>query len=523
MKTSLVGIISFLLCIIAEYYLGSHAICYTEHWTTFFYDGYYITDTYCTVGGLVKLVADFLTQFFITPWLGNIIIAALLSAIAMIYYQLLHDKNAYTTPLIISLTIPLSLVVLQCCTDWQLCGSIAILFAILCLVIRQKIVSYTTTFDALCCIALFLLAGPVATLYALCVAILDTRSNISSLRILIPFAIIALLGLGTMHRGSVDTWQRLLTPYGYYPHWADANATTLIPWIVIALTMLYTRLPFTFKQSKISLGISIGLSVCVCTLMITTCRDKSYALFKHFSCLARNAEWNEIIDACGGKPARNVLVQNCINEAWAELGLLGEHLFDNQQSNMNMLITGQIASGYVAAQVSDIYYSMGHIAQARRYALEANEHIGGLSPRLLQRLTQIAIIYGEYDEARKYLKYLSNTLFYHSWAEQHIALLDSNTLPANTFLAQKQRCLITNNSFCTSLTDELKCIVRNNPQNIASAQYLTAIMMFIGNETDFVPMVDEMRTIGALPTNLPRYFKQVYELTKRKNIEPCKQ
>lgn len=520
MKALVISCLSIFVCFVAiEYFVGAYSCCYMELWTTFFYDHHYIFEKYFVVGGGACLVADFIVQFFLSPAIANMLMAFLLVAIFAVCYKVVATTQFNIYALIVSAIVPTTLLALTFSSDWLLCGTISMFFCLLCLWLRCKFDKYVSVYDLLCCVSLFLLFGPIAVLYVVSLFII-VKCNLKSLLVALALLIIVLLmSYLTLRSGVVGKWQQILTPMGYFNHHADAPSEVFMPWISVLILVIWRRLKSFIAQKKL-LSTTISVFLLVITSAITVNRFVKHEeqLFKKFSYLSCNAEWTKIIDECGGRPSRNVLVQNCVNQAWAHIGELGNHLLDNPQSNMAMLISASIPNGYVAAQIGDIYYSMGHIAMARRYAFEANEHIGGFSPRLLQRLTLIAIIMGEYAEAEKYLNYLDCTIFYSKWAQKYKQLLSDEAINKEAELLQMRKCLIKHNHFCAEdgLVADLISIMRSNTEQKVTAQYLAAIAMFLGEQADYAPLIDEMQANGALPKKLPKYFEQVYKMTKQK-------
>lgn len=98
--------------------------------------------------------------------------------------------------------------------------------------------------------------------------------------------------------------------------------------------------------------------------------------------------------------------QNYHNVALAEQGLLADQLFMQPCIDIQTIYVPGNKTPYLSALLSDIYFSMGHIAFSQRYAFEANEGMGNFSPRMLQRLVQTSLIYGHYGTARSILIYL---------------------------------------------------------------------------------------------------------------------
>jgi len=79
---------------------------------------------------------------------------------------------------------------------------------------------------------------------------------------------------------------------------------------------------------------------------------------------------------------------------------------------------------------SDVYYQMGLVNAARRYAFEFKQLIGNgnQSGRILKRLAETELVSGHEVLARKYLYILRDATFYRRWAEETLPLTYSPKL-----------------------------------------------------------------------------------------------
>ncbi len=248
--------------------------------------------------------------------------------------------------------------------------------------------------------------------------------------------------------------------------------------------------------------------------------DPQNMQFMRLSVMTRHQDWDAIISETGDNtPISNLLIQNTLNTALAEKGILGDKIFDQPCEDIRSIYVDVIKTPEIAAMLSDIYYSMGHIAQAQRYAFEANEKMNNLSPRLLQRLVQTNIIYGQYDVAKKYLKWLDNAYYYHDWCEHYYTLLSDNTSNADPEISMKRKCLIEDNRFSgiRGLDDDLLHIARatkGTTQCRTTIHYLGSLYILAGYEQQFVSMIDEFKGTPDLPQPLPHYFEEYYKRAK---------
>lgn len=224
----------------------------------------------------------------------------------------------------------------------------------------------------------------------------------------------------------------------------------------------------------------------------------------------RHQQWDNVIRICEkNRPITNLLHQNCLNMALAETCLLGDKLLDEPVKDITSIYVNEIQSPEIACLLSDIYFSFGHIAQSQRYAFETNEKMNNLSPRLLQRLIETNLIFGQKEVAEKYQFILSKSLYYKDWK------------PSETLIAEKRKCLFDDNRFSgiKGLDDDLLNIARNTRgthQCQTTLQYLGSLYILAGYDSLFVRMADEFGGSKDLAKPMPRYFQKYYNHLTRK-------
>ena len=238
--------------------------------------------------------------------------------------------------------------------------------------------------------------------------------------------------------------------------------------------------------------------------------EKKQVVYMRLSNYTRHQQWDDIISLCNeNTPVINLLHQNCLNMALAEKGLLGDKLLDQPVRDITSIYVNNIQTAEIAGLLSDVYFSFGHIAQSQRYAFETNEKMYNLSPRMLQRLVEINLIFGQKEVADKYLYILSKTLYYKDWK------------PSEKLIAEKRKCLFDDNRFSgiKGLDDDLLHIARNTRgtrQCKVTLQYLGSLYILARYDSLFVKMADEFSGSEDLSKPMPKYFQSYYNhLTKK--------
>lgn len=470
---------------------GAYNFCYLEQWQTFIYDSSYVLSILMQPGGFAQLSAAFLTQFFLTPAAGILITAFLLSSLSMCMGSILHrwTGNHHLFP---SALLPaLAFAFLHYNTNYLYAGTIAFLLmlAVLNLHLRIRNDAYRCLYSLLITILLFLAAGSIATLYAALVLIIECfDSPKKSIAFLPLVAIVYLSAQCSLWWGYFGEWKHALLSDAYFTLRLPAGSIIHLPWgitVGIFLTAgLYKHFgPFSRWKSH-AFQLIQGAIACIFLYQgYSQYLSPDNETFKKLNYHIRQEQWNRIVSESQKLPMTNLLHQNCLNLAFAEKGELLPNLSKYPNIGLQSLFIGGNKTPYISALLNDIYFSMGHMAFAQRYAFEANESMGGYSPKLLKRLVQTSLIYGNYNLALKYIQILEKTLFYHEWAKSQRAFLhDDSRLQADSILGSKRKCLFPDNRFAGSLglDKDLEEILKQNPSHTATHQYLKAIELFTG-------------------------------------------
>ena len=325
-------------------------------------------------------------------------------------------------------------------------------------------------------------------------------------------------------RGIGEVLRAFLLQYFAVPH-CGAAVMTVIAVVVALLAMVAVRL-MTRRRQWVYLSLIPALATPFALLaflspngltaltMRFSERGKNNVMYVELSNMARDEDWDGIVGKCGESGRlSNLLVQNFLNMALAERGELGDRLLDEPCRDIRSIYNESVENPDFAALLSDIFYSMGHIAQSQRYAFELNQKKDNMSPRLLKRLVQTNIIYGQYDVARKYLMWLKKTAYYKDWAEaQERFLNDDKAVERDGEYAMKRRCLIADNRFSgiKGLDDDLLNVARETrgtPQCRTTLQYLASLYLLADYRKEFTSLCEEF---GDYRLKEQKYFHTYY-------------
>ncbi|MDL2213203.1 DUF6057 family protein [Bacteroides sp. OttesenSCG-928-N06] len=512
--------ILFLLLAFLLYEVGYYNFSYVEHWNTFIYNTNITGSLLLQPGGCAQLLAGLLVQFFVHPLAGILITAFVLTGIARLTADVLWccTKNAPILMFSLALFPVVGLVFLHYNANYMYAGTIALLLMLVFLRLSFLFGRFGTRlgYSLLSGILLYILAGPIAMLYGLLLLIVEAyRGKWQSLGFILVPLVVYLAGAMSLLLGFSGEWRHVLLPDGYFTLRLQAGSVIYLPWLlmlsVFVVGGLFKWIVFAKRWTQgVSAGIVMAGAVAFALVGAPKYIERNNEIFKELNYYANRSEWKRIIDRCNQLPMDNLLFQNYLNLALAEEGILADQLFWEPCVDIRTIYVTGNKTPYISALLSDVFFSMGHISFAQRYAFEANESVGNFSPRLLQRLVLTNIIYGQYGVARKYLNLLGQTLFYKDWAMHHQRFLwNDEAVEADPLLGVKRRCLFPDNRFAGTkgLDDDLKQIILQNPGHKATVQYLGSLYLLSKDIPRFKSTLETFYGTEALPV-LPIGFQE---------------
>ena len=200
-----------------------------------------------------------------------------------------------------------------------------------------------------------------------------------------------------------------------------------------------------------------------------------------------------------------------LNLALAETGQLADKVFHYTQAGSNGILVPWNLDIESGERLSDVYWSMGHVAYAQRMAFEADVlDDRDYSPRMMRRLIETNLVSGAYDVARKYIDILALNPKDKAVAEQYRPFLDNDDLiEADPVLGPRRRCIPEKDfiSLVRGIDEDIKDIIRANPSYHNAVEYLGVIYLLDLEMDRFKEMLDEFYGTESLP-KLPASFAE---------------
>ncbi len=508
--TLLFGICIFLFF----FHIYPFHICYQEQYQLFLFDSSYAAERLSYPGGFAEYVATFLTQFFISPMAGALIIAILLVLLQRLVYAASSSFGKISESL-----YPLSFLpsvyywILLCNENYMLVGLVAPLMALgmfyFC-VGKQRLLWWG--FYLLIVPLLWFLVGISCWVWLLLWVAYEWRIKKWSRKIYwmcVAWGVIICIMLpvflkycGWMYPLRLLFWG---TSFFRYP----LLGTSSVVFVYLMLLLFVPLLMVCLSKKKVCEG---KRSIILFTILflfvfgggsysIYCAIDLSKEEIIAYDYYTSHREWKKVIELADEKAPSTPLSVACLNLALCKEGLMADRMFNYYQHGTEGLLPSFTKDFTVPLIVSEIYYHIGFVNTAQRYAFESMECIPNRykNVRVVKRLAETNIINGEYAVARKYLKLLQHTLFYSRWATETLAALSDEKLVEQNTEWMQLRKYQTKEDFIFSENEQssmLGFVFSQDPTNRVAYEYLMALCLLRKDLNSFLTYYPMGKSIG---------------------------
>jgi hypothetical protein len=442
-------------------------------------------------GGFSDYLSRFLTQFFGNPLRAALIAAALLMIVQRqvlsLAFKLGGKKSTY-----IPLTFIPSILFLQllCDENFMLSGVVSLVMALaaaqLCLFLRRR--QFRMAYILLMIPVVYMFAGGTVLVFTL----LSLANELISGDVKGKVRVFFILGCGVLLILSplIAKWiyvqyplSKLWTGGDFYRFQSIFPGGLGLLWaLTAAIPVLFRFLPSSsHKLRKTFAGMSVQIILLVVLtlygLMQTTDWKKEEVM--RYDYFAQHRQWDEIIRLADRRSPSSPLSVSLLNLALSKQGLLPDRMFHYYQNRSEGLMPSFMRDFTVPFVSGEVYYHLGFINTAQRYAFEAMESIPDhqKSVRAIKRLAETNLLNGEYEVAAKYLRLLQKTLYYKVWADETLLCLsDEKRIEANPEWANLRKYR-TKKDFLFSETEKdmmLGIVLQQDPTNRPVYEYLMA-------------------------------------------------
>ena len=505
-------------------------------------------------GGAIEYVSAFLSQLFYLGWAGALVVtiqAWLMTA--CVNYVL---KTLNLTFLRILRFVPVFiLLIIYTRYTYHFYTTMAFLTALLFLCLYLKTTSYLTSEYGrmvvllIMSVILYYIAGGAYLLFALLVAIYELLFNrlllLGLLSLFLAVVVPYVLGVLLFNESVINAFSDSL-PFSWktlaFESRREAIMVIYILYLFLPLTMLssalYLKIPGSriqtclrswAKKAKVSTNSPILrslfesfviLAFAFMTVIFASDAEKRTIFAVHY--YACHRMWPQVLKAARHHPD-NPFVMNAVNRALYYTGRLGYDMFCWPQHPDVLLPTGEDRI-LACWHKFDTQIDLGLMNMAERNLNESTQ-VFGEHPMILKRLALINMVKADYGSARIYLGALSKTLFDSKWANDYLALMQSDPNLSTDSKIQYLRSTCPEKDYAVigySKERVLRDLLEKNSQNRMAFEYLTAWYMLTGPRQleKCVRSIEHLKDFDY--QELPRLYEEVlliYVYSTRKPVQ----
>jgi hypothetical protein len=353
-------------------------------------------------------------------------------------------------------------------------------------------------------VILYYIAGSAYLLFALLSALYELlfkrQPLLGLLCLFLAVAIPYVLGILLFGESVINAFSDSL-PFSWKTLAFESRRESIMAVYILYLFLPLTMLSSTFYMKIPGSRIQTCLRSCVKRAKVSTSSPILRSLFESFVLLAiafmtvifaSDAEkrtvfavhyyachrmWPQVLKAARQHP-ENPFVMNAVNRALYYTGRLGYDMFCWPQHPDVLLPTGEDRI-LACWHKFDTQIDLGLMNMAERNLNECTQ-VFGEQPMILKRLALINMVKANYGSARIYLGALSKTLFHSDWANDYLALLQSDPDLSTDSRIQYLRSICPEKDYAVigySKERVLRDLLEKNSKNRMAFEYLTAWYM----------------------------------------------
>lgn len=474
------GVVVFLFWSIRYPYV----LAYQEQLQLFLFDGDYFAERMAEPGGLARYIAEFLVQFYNGAAIGALIIALLFMLVQRLTWLLMRAKSHYLLSFLPALMLWYAMgdenVMLTYVIALVMALSVALAWTRWCagIALWKKLIVALVAIPVL-----YWLIGPMVLLVALVMM---------PWLVAMPAVVYALTLMLLSAQWLPFPMTRVMRGVSYYRVPATLPYMLMaIPVVILLLTWFAKCLPQPRKWVRYAEALVFAILILVPQAYGFDTRK--YDLIE-YDYLVRVGDWNAIIKKAEKQMPDLPMSVSATNLALAKTNQLGDRAFDFFQRGTEGLLP-RFERNFATAQLTgEIYFNLGLVNTAQRFAFEAMEAIPNYnkSARVVKRLAETNLINGQYEVARKYLKILEKTVFYRPWAQRMMAMLgDENAINRHPLYGMLRQYRLHDDFLFSERELDKICgqLFIHNLQNQMAAQYLLMMPLLDGDVSRFMNYV----------------------------------
>ena len=452
-------------------------------------------------GGLLAYAGRFLGQFYHYPWLGALIVSALVTCFGAAFFVVL--KRLRRTVSIFHTFFPCTLLlVLHYFVKDGTIGLLVTCVAFLGYLSLRGAVS-RRVYALVVTLALYLAIGAYFWLFVVWVTASEwldrpLSSNLPfkvfypALSLCVP--LVTYRWLFTIPLNNLFTWPTALV--------ASLSLPVLILWAYLVLTPFWARISpgkrvESFLGSRRGMAIQVALLIVIAASLAYMSYTPNGARLPAYHQLYERRQWDAILDKAKRNPSGEQMTQFFTYCALYHKGKLLEEMFNYPQLWGTRGLVLRFAPRqdesleetdlYHAMYNSDLFFEMGHMNAAFRQAYNHMSMLGRTYENL-KRIAECNMVNGNYEVAKKYLNMLERTLFHSELARDYKNLIADTGALDRQFAELRKRLPTVELDMYSGYFVPFLSLLKSNARNRMALDYLTAWCLL---DKSSIPMVAE--------------------------------
>ena len=461
------------LCVFLFFWkLLPYHLHFQEQFQLFLFTKSYFIETCSRPGGFSNYAGHFIVQFYVSSFVGALLVSCLLTSIQQLVYGLVQRfcTNKRRIFLLISFLPSLFYWVFLCNENTQTGGVIALIFALIATMAGTLLKSrFTSRIYLFVCIpVLYWIAGGMVILSVILLIFYEWRYRkdatyriyttwiLTVTTVCFVFILPVTAKIVLKQEPLYSFWEGV-----YYVHFTNeapfptSLLRLLIIFIVVSAGFRFKRQYAKTKTTRTAksgnstrntvvklLGSSpesppttgsqisywfrpilnpVILLVAIYLVILKSAYPQNLSneevMAYDYHCRMKN--WDKVIEMANRKTPTFPITVACLNLALYKTGQLPDKMFYYFQNGPEGLLLTYQRDFLLPMVGGEPYWYLGFVNTAQRFAFEAMEAFPNnqKSTRSIKRLAETNLINGYYEAASKYLYLLENTLFYKKWAK----------------------------------------------------------------------------------------------------------
>jgi hypothetical protein len=509
---------------------------YQEQYQMFLFSTDYFLQFFAKPGGISDYIGNFFTQFYFYSWVGAIIIAVMLVVLQRVVWFI--SKRLEAKQVLVPITfIPSLLYWSLFCDENYLLGGLIVMLIVsgfLAAFLIIKSVKIRVGFVLISIPVLYWIAGGAFVLLPLFALVFEAwKRNLK-------FGQLALFAVASVAFAYAIP-MLCKSEFLQYPLWQVWIGTNYfrfpvnLPISVGVIALLLLVIPFLLHflssivraaNSKIILTGQLAVLMFGGYFLINHSADTSKEEVMAYDFNCRMRRWDHVIAMAEKKMPTTPLSVTCLNLALAKEDQLGERMFSYYQNGVGGLMPDFVRDYTIPMIAGEVYYHLGFINTAQRYAFEAMEALPDYqkSVRSIMRLAETNIINGNYEVAGKYLRLLQKTFYYRGWATNAVnTMKDEKLIAQHPEWGQLRQCR-TQEDFLFSEGEKdmmLGVLFKQNRTNRMAFEYLMAYTLLNKDLKHFLLYFPLSESLGY--RTIPKSYQEaLYYAWASTNHDPTK-